>query len=89
MGKSIYDGQAYIALNYDGISPDPENYTYGVLGKVFDIPLVHLKVGSFVVAGFPLSGAKYENEMKDWLFITFGYLMGYPWNIKQYIYRGE
>ena len=49
------------------------NYTYGVLGYAYGIPLNHLILGSYHAADFPTEGPALENELMDWGFVTMGY----------------
>ena len=52
------------------------NFTYGVLGYAYGIPLDHLLVGSYYAAGFPISGKRFENEIVDWFYVSMGYEYG-------------
>ena len=57
------------------------NFTYGVLGYAYGIPLEHLIPGSWYAAGFPLGGDRLSNEVFDWFYIVLGYecaVQAYP-----------
>ena len=57
------------------------NFTYGVLGYAYGIPLEHLVPGSWYAAGFPLGGDRLSNEVLDWFYIVLGYecaVQAYP-----------
>ena len=54
------------------------NYTYGVLGREFGIPLTFLIGGSYWTAGCPLWGDKLHDEVfHDRPFIRLGFYKGY------------
>ena len=52
---------------------DLGNFTYGVLGHAYGIPLEHLIPGSWYAAGFPTEGEAWDNEIRDWGYIVRGY----------------
>ena len=57
------------------------NFTYGVLGYAYGIPLEPLIPGSWYAAGFPLGGDRLSNEVFDWFYIVLGYecaVQAYP-----------
>ena len=59
-----------------GMTMTPENignFTYGILGYLYDIPLDALIAGSWYAAGFPTDGEKLHNEIFDWHFVILGY----------------
>ena len=65
-----------VIVKYDDYYMTPENlgnYTYGVLGKSFGIPLSILYAGSYYAAHFPTCGEELSNELNDWKYITIGY----------------
>lgn len=61
---------------YDGNIMTPEdlgNYTYGSIGKAYGFPLAILYAGSYYAADFPVGKDFWNNEWKDWGYITKGY----------------
>lgn len=61
---------------YEGNILTPEdlgNYTYGSIGKAYGFPLLILYAGSYYAAGFPVGEDFWNNEWKDWGYITKGY----------------
>ena len=68
-------------IKYHDLFLTPEelgNYTYGVLGREFGIPISMLHGGSYFAAHCPIWGDKLYDELyHDWQFINLGYYRGY------------
>jgi len=65
-----------VKVCYKGYLFTPEalgNYTYGYIGNALKLPLNLLYTGSWVVAKFPVLGARVKNEYRDRLCITKGF----------------
>ncbi len=74
IGKDTYPGWG-VKVVYDDYIMTPEelgNYTYGYIGAALGLTKTELYGGSWYAAGFPTSGADWDNEYNDWSSIKKG-----------------
>ena len=68
IGAKTYPGWG-VKVMYNNALMTPEelgNYTYGYIGTALGFNLTELYGGSWVAAGFPISGDELSNEFNDW-----------------------